>query len=144
VALRDALAACGLARLLSRKRPKSFHFSPLHACNLLFIAVKHVSIFHWRGQSATRQNTSVALRFQLAETWPWTVWGLHSQTAERLRGRPVWKGTVSSQSPKFRERAGADIMEFVNSWYFIGGMAFLLVALVAFLVYRLMFAKQEE
>ena len=35
-------------------------------------------------------------------------------------------------------------MNFVNSWYFIGGMAFLLAVLVAFLVYRLMFAKKEE
>jgi hypothetical protein len=34
--------------------------------------------------------------------------------------------------------------EFTSSWTFIGIMATLLVILVAFLVYRLVFAKKDE
>ncbi len=36
------------------------------------------------------------------------------------------------------------ILDFMGSWYFMGGCIFLLVVLVAFLVYRLVFAKKEE
>jgi hypothetical protein len=35
-------------------------------------------------------------------------------------------------------------MDFFSSWTFIGIMVFLLLVLVAFLAYRLMFAKKEE
>jgi hypothetical protein len=58
--------------------------------------------------------------------------------------RPVWKVVVAITSSTFYERVGFMDMDFFSSWTFIGIMVFLLLLLVAFLVYRLMFAKKDD
>jgi len=59
---------------------------------------------------------------------------------------PAWQESVLLFFSTLFERVAVmnAILDFMSSWYFIGGMIFLLVLLVAFLVYRLVFAKKEE
>jgi hypothetical protein len=58
----------------------------------------------------------------------------------------AWTGIFRSNLQCFLKGVVAvqTILDFTSSWYFIGTLLFLLVALGGFLAYRLMFAKKED